>query len=189
MHRRELACRVLFTLGVGLASAGCRSLSEDATEGDTPERSAELEVLSHFVGTWDMKVTVTPATGEATTSDAFSVRRWSHGGQYLVMEDPPGEGVLLPITYDPASGTYPGVMMLGPSRSLVIGSWNEETKTMHWSIKNVDQKSTFMGSHRFVRDDYAEASGTVTNADGQVVVKLSWKQTRRGGTTEQGGPP
>ncbi len=189
MHERKPACRVILSLGLGLAFAGCETLSEGTTQGDTPTRSPELQALNHFVGTWDMKVTVTPATGEATTSDTLTIRRWSHDGQYLVMEDLPGEGMLLPLTYDPASGTYPGVMMLGPSRILVTGSWNEETKTMHWSMKNVDQKTTFMGSHRFVRDDYAEASGTVTNADGQVVVKLSWKQTRRGGTTEQGGPP
>ena len=72
MHKRKPACRVLLSLGVGLAFAGCKALSEGATQGDTPKRSPELQVLNHFVGTWDIKVTVTPATGEATTSEALA---------------------------------------------------------------------------------------------------------------------
>ena len=189
MRKRKVVCRVFSILSVGLVLAGCRTLSEGATEGETPQRSPELEVLNHFVGTWDMKVTATSAEGEATTSDARSVRTWSHGGTFVVFDDPDAEGMLLALTYDPDSKTYPGVMIIGTDRSLMIGSWNEDTKTMHWSIRNVDQETTFLGSHRFIRDDYAEASGSITNADGQVVVKLSWKQIRRRETAEQGDPP
>jgi len=189
MHKREVACGVVLILSVGLALAGCSTVSESAAEGDAPERSPELEVLNHFVGTWDMKVTATPPTGDATTSDELSIRSWSHGGKFLVLDDPLGEGLHLTFTYDPESRTYPGVMMSGTARHLLIGSWNEDTKTMHWSMKNVDGETTFLGSHRFVRDDYAEASGSIRNADGQVVLKLSWKQTRRSKTAEQGDPP
>ena len=74
-------------------------------------------------------------------------------------------------------------MIAGVNRSLVTGTWDEDTKTMHFLIKWIDQKTTYKGTHRFVRNDYAEASGTITNADGEVVLTLSFKQTRRDETT------
>ena len=83
------------------------------------------------------------------------------------------------ITYDPESTTYPGVMIAGIHRSLVTGTWDEDTKTMHFLLEGIDQKTTFNGTHRFVRNGYAEASGTIKNAEGEVVVELSFKQTRR----------
>jgi hypothetical protein len=149
-----------------------------AKADDAPKRSPELQVLDRFVGTWDLKATEKPAGGEATTFDVVSFRRWSQGGNFVVFEDPGQEEVNLPITYDPESKTYPGVIMIGAFSGLVTGTWDKDKKIMSFTIKHPN-KTEYRGTHRFLREDYAEASGSVTDADGKVVVELSWKQTRR----------
>ena len=149
-----------------------------ANADDSPKRSPELQVLDRFVGTWDMEVTVQPTGGETETFDAVSFRSWSQGGSFVVFEDPGQEEVNLPITYDPKTKTYPGVIMIGTSSGLVTGTWDKDKKTMSFAIKYTN-KNTYNGTHRFIREDYAEASGSVTDADGKVVLNLTWKQTRR----------
>jgi hypothetical protein len=73
---------------------------------------------------------VKAAGEEATTFEVPSIRRWSKGGRFVVFEDPQAEEFHMPITYDPESMTYPGVMMVGPSRCLVTGTWDADTQTM-----------------------------------------------------------
>ena len=144
---------------------------------DAPKRSPELQVLDRFVGIWDVNVTVKPAGEEAVTFDTVSFRRWSRGGNFVVFEDPGSEELNLPFTYDPETKTYPGVIMIGLKRGLVTGTWDEDKETMHFAIEYPDG-TRYKGTHRFIRIDYAEALGRVTNADGNVV-ELAWKQTRR----------
>jgi hypothetical protein len=157
-------------------------LSSSAEADDAAKRSPELQVLDNFVGTWDVKVTVKPAEQEAVTFEGVSHRKWSRGGKFVLFDDPGQEEELhLPITYDPKSRTYPGVIINGvngENTGVVTGTWDEDTKTMHFLIGNTN-KTKYRGTHRFIRRDYAEASGKVTNADGDVLVELSFKQTRR----------
>ena len=145
---------------------------------DTPKRSAQLQVLDRFVGTWDIKTTVKPTGGEATTNDDISIRRWSNGGKFVVFDDPNEQELLMPITYDPQSKTYPGVMMVGSDGGRVTGTWDETTQTMHFLIENFN-RTTYKGTHRFIRDGYAEATGKITNPADEVLMEISWKQTRR----------
>ena len=82
------------------------------------------------------------------------------------------------ITYDPNTKTYPACFMSGPFRSILTGTWDEKTQTMHWSGKHLDSnKST--GEHRFIGKNRAEASTVVTTPAGDLVVEYSWKQIRR----------
>jgi hypothetical protein len=145
---------------------------------DTTKRSAELRVLDLFVGTWDIKTTVKPTGGEATTNDDVSIRSWSKGGKFVIFDDPNEDELVMPITYDPASKSYPGVMMIGSGQGRVTGTWDEDTQTMHFLIENAN-RTTYKGTHRFIRDGYAEASGKITNPAGDVLLELSWNQTRR----------
>jgi hypothetical protein len=150
-----------------------------ANAENAPKRSPELQVLNRFVGTWDMKQTVTLAGEQPTTSDVLSMRRWSEGGSFVVFDEPGQEEIHLPLTYDPESKTYRGVMSRGAYRSLVTATWDEDTRTMHFFLKDTDAKTVYRGTHRFIREDYAEASGTITDLAGQEILKLAWKQTRR----------
>ena len=146
---------------------------------EPPKRSAELAVLDKFVGTWDLKTTLKLAGEEPAKTESVSYRTWSKGGKYILFDDP-GQGVELhlPLTYDAASKKYRGVMISGETTGVVTATWEAETGTMNFVTENANG-TTYKGSHRFVRDGYAEASGKITDAAGKVVVELSWKQTRR----------
>ncbi len=165
--RPAMTLTVLALVGAGTARAE-----------DKPNRSTELQVLDRFVGTWDLKTTVKATGGEATSNDDVSIRSWSKGGKFVIFDDPNDEELIMPMTYDPASKTYPGVMMMGSGRGRVTGRWDARAQTMHLRIEN-SNGTTYQGTHRFIRDGYAEAAGKITTPTGDVLMELSWKQTRR----------
>lgn len=162
------------------AVLGCRTVA--TAEEDTPKRSPELQVLNSFVGTWDIKTTVKPAGQEPVTIDNVSYRQWSKGGKFVLFDDPGTQEELhLPITFYPKSGKYRGVIISGTNgefTGVVTGTWDKDTKTMHFLIENTN-KTTYRGAHRFVRDGYAEVSGKITNESGDVLMELTFRQIRR----------
>jgi hypothetical protein len=83
------------------------------------------------------------------------------------------------LTYDPASKSYPGVLMSGPSRALVDGTWDAETKTMTFTGTFAKGGHSFKFTNRFIDKDHTDSSGVIKNADGAVVLELTQKQTRR----------
>lgn len=159
--------------GIAILVAACSVTAQD-------QKSAELQVLDHFVGSWDVKVTVKPAGGEAVTVDAVSHRRWSIGGKYILFDDPGTDGneLQMSMTYDSQTKTYPGVMIIGPAKGSVTGTWSAKTKTMSFEIEHLDG-SSYRGFHRFVSEGYAEAGGKVTGADGSPIVEFAYKQYLR----------
>lgn len=82
------------------------------------------------------------------------------------------------LTYDSGKKNYPAVFMDGPDRSEITGTWDAKTTTMHWTGKLADG-NTFESKHPFIGSDRAEPSGVVKDADGRIVVEMSWSQTRR----------
>lgn len=160
------------------------TLSGLAFGNDPPDRSPELQVLDRFVGSWDMKLTIQPTGGEETAVDGVSHRSWSLGGNFVRFEDPnnlerpeSNEAQML-LTYDSNRKNYPGVLMDGANRVELTGTWDAKTTTMHWAGKSPDG-GTSTGYHRFIGKDRAEASTRVNDADGNVVLRISWVQTRR----------
>ena len=161
---------------------------------DAPKRSAELQVLDHFIGTWDHELTIKRlneiAMEEVTQITTVDTRKWSAGGTFVMFENslemkknPDVPELIMMITYDPDTNTYPGCLMSGPSRTILTGIWNERTQTMYWSGKD-HLKNTITGKHRFIGTDRAEASLATTNPAGKLVllgqvVEMSWNQTRR----------
>jgi hypothetical protein len=152
---------------------------------DPPKRSAELQVLNHFVGTWDFDVTNTPATGAAITGKTSETRTWTLGGKFVQFENPqtgkPDEPEFqMLVTYDPTTKTYPGVLMNGSGRALVDGTWDEAAKTMTFKGTFSDGSGgTFSFTNRFIDADHCEASGTMRDASGKVFLEQTQKQTRR----------
>lgn len=152
---------------------------------DTVKRSAELQVLDRFVGTWDMIVTAKPRDGQEVTDQTFETRSWSAGDKCLLFENPQSEKPDAPhfhmlVTYDPATKTYPGVMMIGASRSLVTGTWDQTNNTMTFNGKSLEDEGTFVIKNRFIDKDHSESTGILKNAKGEIVLELTQKQTRRG---------
>lgn len=152
---------------------------------DAPKRSAELQVLNRFVGTWDLDLTNTPAGGEKSIGKTSEIRTWTLGGKFVQFENPKTESPDEPefqmlVTYDPATKTYPGVLMTGPSRGLVTGTWDQATQTMTFRGTISDGSGTrFEYTSHFLDNDHCESSGVISGANGDVLLKQIQKQTRR----------
>ena len=147
-----------------------------------PNRSPELQVLDRFVGVWDVKATIKPVGGKEMTMTFVSQRSWTLGGTFLHFQDtghshPQVPEFQLLWTYDPVAKNYPGVMMDGPHSGAITGVWNEKTKTMHWKGKT-SNGLTVEGRDRFIGNGRTEASGVFRNPDGDVVLEISWSNTR-----------
>jgi len=160
-------------------------LSHSANCDDPVKRSAELQVLDRFVGTWDLFVTAKPRDGQTATKKTSETRRWSLGGKFVQFENPQTENPDEPhfhmlVTYDPATKTYPGVMMSGAGRSLVTGTWDQTNNTMTFNGKSLEDGGTFVFKHRFIDADHGESSGVLMNAKGEISLEVTQKQTRRG---------
>lgn len=151
---------------------------------DTPKRSPELQVLDRFAGTWDFVVTQKPTGGTATTEKTSEVRQWSLGGRFIHFQNPqlglPDQPEFhMLVTYDPATRSYPGVLMNGASRTFVDGTWDEATRTMRFRGTFPDNALKFDFKNRFVDENQIEASGSFTNSSGEVLSTRSDVQTRR----------
>ena len=154
-----------------------------AEADDAPKRSPELQELDRYVGVWDMKTTMKPAGGREMTLTCVSRRSWTLGGTFVQFQDtghshPEAPELQLLWTYDPVAKNYPAVMMDGPHWGSITGVWDEKTKTMHWKGKT-GSGITIEGHDRFIGKDRIEASGVLTNAEGETVLEVSWSQTRR----------
>lgn len=151
---------------------------------DSPKRSPELQLLDRFAGTWDLVVTVKPTGGTAITEKTSEVRQWSPGGRFIHFQNPrlgqtdhPEFHML--VTYDPATKSYPGMLMSGASRTFVDGTWDEATKTMRFRGTFPDNALKFDVKNRFTDENQIETSGSFTNANGEVLSTRSDVQTRR----------
>lgn len=169
-----------------LISALTVVLGSQATSGDDiPKRTAELQVLDRFVGTWDFEVTSTPANGQAVTGKTSETRTWTLGGTFVQFENAKTERPDEPefqmlLTYDPATRTYPGFLMSGPSRSLVTGTWDQAKQTMTFRGKSSDDsRIKFEYACRFIDDEHCETTGVIRSATDEVIVNQIQKQTRR----------
>lgn len=167
---------------VAVLAAALFSLA--ANGQDAPKRSAELQVLNRFVGTWDFVVTQKPTGGTATTEKTSEVRQWSLGGRFIHFQNPrlgqPDQPEFhMLVTYDPATKSYPGVLMSGAGRTFVDGTWDEATKTMRFRGTFPDNDLKFDFKNRFVDENRIETSGSFTNPNGEILSTRSDVQTRR----------
>ena len=156
------------------------ALAASAVADEKPAPSPELEVLAHFIGTWDLEVTLTNPGQEPVEAKSVSYRRWSKGGSALIFEEPEGgQEVVLALTPNPAKKDYTGVIMIGAGAGTISATWDAASKTMRFSIEYTNG-FTYKGKHQFIRDGYAEAAGQVMDGEGNVVHEIAWKQTRSG---------
>ena len=165
-----------------LAAALC---SRTMSAADPPKRSPELQVLDRFVGTWDFVVINQLIGGETVTGKTSETRTWTLGGKFVQWQNPKTEKpdepeVQMLVTYDPATKTYPGVLMNSTSPALVTGTWDESKQTMTFSGTFADSSGNkFSFTNRFTDNDHCEAAGTIRDAVGKVFLEQTQKQTRR----------
>ena len=143
----------------------------------TPKRSAELQVLDRFIGDWESVVTV---KGTDEKSRSVQSRKWSREGKFVLSEEmdlsSKTEAHFL-ITYDSKGKQYRACFINGEATVPILGTWDEKLQTMKWKSPDIAFKHD--GIHRFIDNDHVEWTMNVTSPDGQVVLELSAKQTRR----------
>ena len=149
-----------------------------AIADDTVKRSPELAVLDRFVGTWTSEKRVETPDGQITKRAGVETRKWSPGGGFLVFEGAGEPEFHMLLTYNEEAKAYTGVFMFGTRRALVTGMWNEKTKTMRLR-GTYDNGNTYESTGRFLDNENAEVSATIKNPDGKILLKLSWKSSRR----------
>jgi hypothetical protein len=154
---------------------------------DAPERSPELKVLDHIAGTWKVLIT-TKAGDQESTETVYVTREWSSDGQFLLEHDKltpdsrvsGSRGVW---TYDPQAKSY-RLVVLGRNWGVLCNcEWNEKTRTL--TVRGIDHDSNVITSPiRIINKDYFESSTVIKNADGDVIVEMTHKQTRVKNTTK-----
>jgi hypothetical protein len=144
---------------------------------DAPKRSAELQVLDRFIGEWETVVTV-KGTGEKSTT--IQSRKWSREGKFVLSEDldvsAKREGHFL-ITYDPKAKKYRACYINEEFTVPLLGTWDEKAQSMRWQSSDVPFKHEAVDY--FIDRYTVEWTMTVTSPQGEVVLELSAKQTRR----------
>lgn len=148
---------------------------------DKKKDPTEIAVLKRFVGTWDVTVTNTPASGEARSYKVVSRRTWDDVGNSVRFEDeqpndrPP---LRLSLRYDHEIGNYPFAIEGSEQNFQIVGTWDQKKKTMEFSgaLPNGADLSL---SHRFVAKDKAIVSADIKNAEGAVLGKMVFHQVRR----------
>lgn len=163
------------------------ALAPFVTDASDPaaKRSAEWQVLDRFVGIWDFEVTNKLPSGEVVRDKTSETRKWTLGGKFVHFENtkaqrPDDPEFQMLVTYDPATKTYPGMLMSGASRSVVDGTWDETTKTMTFRGASTDNSGTkFVYASRFFDNGDCETNGVIKDAAGKVLVEQRQKQTRR----------
>jgi hypothetical protein len=134
-----------------------------ASAQDVPKRSAELQVLDRYIGDWE---TVVTASGTDEKSTSMESRRWSREGKFVLSEN-----------HDSNSKQYRACFINEELTVPLFGKWDEKMQTMTWNSSEVAFKHHSI--HRFIDKDHVEWTMTVTSPDGEVVLELSAKQTRR----------
>ena len=82
------------------------------------------------------------------------------------------------MTYDPNAKAYRTCYIDESNTTPILGNWDENTQTMSWNGTDA-YNNRLAGTHHFIDKDTVEWALVFTNPDGQVVVELSTKQTRR----------
>lgn len=164
-------------LAISLTVSALTALPRMLSAEDAPKRSEELQVLDHYVGTWDSVVTNKTAD---TKSNTVEERKWSRKGTFVLFENfdltTKKESHYL-MTYDPNAKAYRTCYIEDSITISLLGTWDARTKTMTWNGKD-SSDNRVSGSERFIDKDNLQWSLVITNPDGKVVAELTGKQTR-----------
>ena len=169
-------CLPMIGLALVLFLLPARSGSSQEKPGK--ERSPELKVLDHFLGSWDIQFTGPREATDGPVEKVGSRRRWSQGGKVLIFEDDGEEELVMTLTYDAVERQYVGTFLLGGMSGHVEGKWESRSKTMNLVIA-MKNGNVYRGDHRFIQREVAEVRGKVFDSFGNLLTELSWKQTLR----------
>lgn len=169
--------RLILAILMSVTVCVMASMSGTVSSQEPAKRSAELQVLDHFIGDWETEIAV-KGTNEKSTS--FQSRKWSREGTFVLSEErdlSTKKESHFAITYDSQGKHYRACFINENATVPLLGTWDAQSRTMHWKSSDVSFKHE--GANHFIDADHAEWTMTVTSPDGKVVLELSAKQTRR----------
>jgi hypothetical protein len=160
-------------------------LSSSALAQDSKAKSAELQVLDRYVGTWEETVIAKPAlwTPERTTSTTTTTRQWILNGTMIENKGAwlPGKNEFLHLmTYDPQRKEYRQWYFdkdnLVPQ--VYRGKWDEATQTFTFTGTLADGiRST--SQQKFVDKDTFTWTLVAKDRTGKVVLDMDGKCVRK----------
>lgn len=140
-------------------------------------QSAELKILSRFVGRWHAKTVSTDGAGQKTESEDDASMSWVLGDSYL--EDKVGENLTGLWTFDRDEQVYRcWYFPAGSHKPLVVTSQWSAADTSFSGKADLGNGVTMTTRHRFIGTDKFEFSATVKDAAGTVISSLSGTKTR-----------
>ena len=160
-------------------------LSSAALAQDSKAKSADLQVLDRYVGTWDETVIAKPAvwTPERTTSTTTTTRQWILNGTMIENKGAwlPGENEFLHLmTYDPQQAEYRQWYFdkdnLAPQA--YRGTWDEATKTFTFTGTLADGIRS-NSQQKFVDKDTFTWTLVAKDPAGKVVLDMEGKCVRK----------
>jgi hypothetical protein len=150
-----------------------------AGSADEPaKRSAELQVLDRFAGTWDVEMTVKLPGQQANSHNSVETRKLSRGGGVILFENSESPEFHMLWTYDAKAKKYTGIWLTGADRGQVTGTWDERTTAMKLETTGTDGM-TGVSTFRFIDKDHSENSAEFRDPAGKVVSEVTWKHSRK----------
>jgi len=143
-----------------------------------PKRTAEQEVLAHFVGEWKETIET-----NGKTSSSMVLKSWSRGGKGTVIhhdgvDTPTGEESAMIWVYDSENKVYRHAFLFPQGWSVTEGRWDEKSKTMKWHKATNSWGFSGSGSQRVIDKDHSEWTYVLKDPAGTVVVDMSGKVSR-----------
>jgi len=158
-----------------------RLTAEDKKEragAPVPKRTAEQEVLGHFVGEWRQSG---ETNGQASSS--MGSISWSRGGKGTVIHHDgvsttTGSESVFIWVYDPENKVYRHAFLFQQGWSVGEGQWDEKSQTMKWHKDTNSWGNSGSGSQRVIDKDHSEWTYVINNPARKVVMDLSGKISR-----------
>jgi len=169
--------RLLFVLIAFTAYQNFEVWAADGPAKDVPE----LQVLSSYIGTWDVTITSkdSPFTkGESSATWVLDGRFVQQTGELKSADGSNVTKVTTLMTYDPEKKVYRGWSFLSNgSTSEWSGKWDEKTHTM--TSTSQQNGTTTTTTAKFRDNGIEEWLSITTNQNNEVVGRFGGTNTRR----------
>jgi hypothetical protein len=167
---------VLLLFSATITSSMRTTAANDGPSKDVPE----LQVLNHWVGSWDTVITSkeSPFTkGRATTKWILDGRFVQQSGSLATRDGSKTMKVTTIMTYDPKRGAYRMWTFVSDGfASEAEGKWDSNARTM--TSTSINEGTTAKTTANFAEDGIEKWEIVVTDRNGMVVTRTSGTNTR-----------
>jgi hypothetical protein len=177
------------TVSVVLASVAFSTVAFADTPQGPSKEVPELQVLNHWLGNWDVDMTVKPnadapkgmrAKGEFAAEWVLNGRFVQQTGTLTPSDGAPAMKVTTLMTYDPRKKVYRSWMFFSTGFvSESEGQWEEKSRTMTSTSRDADSGRATTIKAIFAEDGTESWSIIEMDREGKVVNETTGKNMRR----------